>query len=111
MPDIKNSFIIGGGEVYREAFALECLFKIHRTLVHGEFSCDTFIPAELPPRMQRETQNEALNSIKEENGIRYEFQVFVNSQHTANRVTGCPRIFAVYTAHPVPRLLSTLFFK
>ncbi len=95
MPDIKTSFIIGGGEVYKEAFALDTLFKVHRTLVHGEFSCDTFIPAELPSHLQRDTQNDALNSIKEENGVRYEFQVFVNAQHPANRVAGIPHAFAL----------------
>ena len=88
MPDIKTCFVIGGGEVYREAFALDELFKIHRTLVHGQFECDTFIPFTPPAHMVHDTSNEPLNAIKEENGIRYEFQVFVNSRHLCKRTEG-----------------------
>ncbi len=93
MVDVKSLFIIGGGELYREAFAMDNLFKIHRTLVHGEFSCDTFIPAAPPSYMEHDTSNDPLNTIKEENGIRYEFQIFVNSRHPSSRLAGrhcCP---------------------
>jgi hypothetical protein len=93
MADIQKCFIIGGGEVYSQAFALDELCKVHRTLVHGDFACDTFIPATLPAHFVHDTANDPLNAIKEENGVKYEFQVFVSSRHPANRSPGLAASF------------------
>ena len=52
--DVEQCFIIGGGQVYKEAWHLERLSKVYRTLVHGSFECDAFIPADLPPSFERD---------------------------------------------------------
>eukprot|EP00960_Hanusia_phi_P077726 768733-Hanusia_phi.AAC.8 len=53
--DVSQCFVIGGGELYREAMSSDRLCKIFRTLVHGEFECDTFIPSEIPKDFVRDT--------------------------------------------------------
>ena len=52
--DVEQCFVIGGGQVYKEAWHLERLSKVYRTLVHGSFECDAFIPADLPPSFERD---------------------------------------------------------
>ena len=42
--DVAKCFVIGGGQIYKEALALPQCEKIYRTLVHGDFECDTFFP-------------------------------------------------------------------
>lgn len=42
VPSSENSFIIGGGEIYK--LALPFADKIELTRVHGEFEADTFFP-------------------------------------------------------------------
>uniref|UniRef100_A0A7S4K7R0 DHFR domain-containing protein n=1 Tax=Guillardia theta TaxID=55529 RepID=A0A7S4K7R0_GUITH len=74
--DISQCFVIGGGELYREAMNSDRLCKIFRTLVHGEFECDTFIPCEIPKGFIRDTESVPGN-VKEDKGIQYEFQIFV----------------------------------
>jgi dihydrofolate reductase/thymidylate synthase len=85
--DVARCFVIGGAAVYREALQLDCLSRVHRTLVHADFACDASIPAELPPHLVREPPAEA-NCIKEENGIRYEFQTFARAAGAAGGAAG-----------------------
>ncbi|KXZ51115.1 hypothetical protein GPECTOR_14g96 [Gonium pectorale] len=40
---VESVFIIGGGEVYKEALAHDDCAVIHLTLVEKEFECDTFL--------------------------------------------------------------------
>lgn len=53
--------------------------QIHRTFVHGTFECDTHIPSTIPAQFVRQSKGEPMNCIKEENGVKYEFQVFTRS--------------------------------
>jgi dihydrofolate reductase/thymidylate synthase len=41
--EIKKIFVIGGGEIYKEAFKHPLLDKIHISILESEFICDTFI--------------------------------------------------------------------
>ncbi|KAI8109843.1 hypothetical protein M9434_001122 [Picochlorum sp. BPE23] len=41
---LENVFVIGGGEVYKEALASPLLSAIHLTRVEGDVDCDTFMP-------------------------------------------------------------------
>jgi hypothetical protein len=43
--DVAKCFVIGGGQIYKEALELPECDKIYRTLVHGNFDCDTFFPS------------------------------------------------------------------
>jgi dihydrofolate reductase/thymidylate synthase len=41
----ENVYVIGGGELYKEAMVSPQLTAIHLTLVEGEVECDTFMPS------------------------------------------------------------------
>jgi len=73
--DVARCFIIGGAAVYAEALQMPRLSKVHRTLVHGVFECDAFVPATLPAHLTLDPPAEA-NAIKEEKEIKYEIQTF-----------------------------------
>ena len=49
---IDSVFVIGGGEIYRQAFEHPACAKVVLTRVKGHFSCDTFIPTDLPARFK-----------------------------------------------------------
>lgn len=40
----RTIFIIGGGQIYREALALDCVEEMFITHVQGTFGADTFFP-------------------------------------------------------------------
>lgn len=40
----RTVFIIGGGEIYKEIIALDCLDELYITHVEGNFGADTFFP-------------------------------------------------------------------
>lgn len=42
--DKKEIFIIGGGEIYRQAMAKNLVDKLYVTKVQGDFQADTFFP-------------------------------------------------------------------
>jgi dihydrofolate reductase len=42
--DIDKVFVIGGGQVYREALAHPACTEAYVTRVQGTFACDTFLP-------------------------------------------------------------------
>ncbi len=43
--DIDRVFVIGGGQVYRDALAHPLCTQAYVTRVKGNFACDTFLPA------------------------------------------------------------------
>lgn len=43
---INNIYIIGGSEIYNEAFKLNQLNCIHETVIHSKYDCDKFINLE-----------------------------------------------------------------
>jgi dihydrofolate reductase len=51
--DCERIFVLGGGEVYREAVELPGCRRIYLTRVLAQFDCDTFFPP-LPSRFRRE---------------------------------------------------------
>lgn len=40
----RTVFIIGGGEIYKESLALDCLDELYITHIEGSFGADTFFP-------------------------------------------------------------------
>jgi len=50
----ESSFIIGGGQIYKQA--LDVADKIELTRVHHEFDADTFFP-KIDPSVWKETAN------------------------------------------------------
>jgi dihydrofolate reductase len=43
-PDVEETFVIGGAEIYRRALAHEALRYVYLTRVEGSYGCDTRIP-------------------------------------------------------------------
>lgn len=41
---IERIFVIGGGQVYEQAFEHPQCTAIHMTRIHDDYTCDTFIP-------------------------------------------------------------------
>jgi dihydrofolate reductase len=54
--DVGRVFVIGGGQIYRQAVADRDLDAIHLTRVHATFDCDTFFP-DIPPGMTLAAQS------------------------------------------------------
>lgn len=80
---LENIFVIGGGQVYREAIeAPECAV-IHLTIIESDFACDTFFPRIDPKRF-------ALWSAaapRSDNDIRYHFLCY-----TARGIDGASQL-------------------
>jgi dihydrofolate reductase len=68
---IEHAFIIGGGELFRQAITMEECESMYLTELEGTFGCDTFFPP-LPPEFK------VINKSNEqtENGIRYHFVTY-----------------------------------
>lgn len=49
---IESVFVIGGGQVYREAVDLDSCTAIHITEVQAQFECDTYFPPISPERFR-----------------------------------------------------------
>lgn len=73
-PNYDNIFVIGGAQIYQEAFNHEHFIDLHLTQVHGDFGCDTFIDFD--------TTGMPLISSQEHNedGISYEINNFRNAR-------------------------------
>jgi dihydrofolate reductase len=41
----RTVFVIGGGEIYRQALALDCIDEMYISHVDHEFGADTFFPS------------------------------------------------------------------
>lgn len=80
---LENIFVIGGGQVYREAIeAPECAV-IHLTVIESDFDCDTFFP-EIDPKRFALWSAAAPQS---DSDIRYHFLCY-----TARSIDGPPQL-------------------
>jgi len=68
---IRNCFVIGGGELYREAIEHQCLGLLYVTEIQAAFYCDAYFP-EYRGRFKLESESR----MHEENGLNYCFKVF-----------------------------------
>jgi dihydrofolate reductase len=67
----ENCFVIGGGQVYRQALLIEQFDLIYATQIEGDFQCDTTLPDY--------RKNFALISqsqVHEESPYRYQFNLY-----------------------------------
>ena len=68
---IHHVFVIGGGDVYRQALMHERCSTLYVTRVHGKFACDTHFPQFSETfRLVTET------GVQQDNGIDYRFEVY-----------------------------------
>lgn len=73
---IENIWIVGGNSVYKEAMESPLCHKIYLTRVLAEYECDAFFP-ELTNNFQRIPNDPDIpEDIQEENGIKYQYQVY-----------------------------------
>lgn len=80
---LENIFVIGGGQVYKEAIlAPECAV-IHLTVIESDFECDTFLP-EIDPKRFALWSAAAPQS---DNNVRYHFLCY-----TARSIDGPPQL-------------------
>src|SRR3989338_2174120 len=68
---IEHIFIIGGGELFKQAITIPACRTIYLTEVEGIYHCDTFFPP-LPKEFRREHESEA----QDENGVRKKFATY-----------------------------------
>lgn len=87
LKDSNKTFIIGGASLYAEALQLQELKRILLTrIVDPDFDCDTFMP-ELGDEWQQSPHQDLSDwvgfpvpeGIQEENGVQYEFQMWVRN--------------------------------
>jgi dihydrofolate reductase len=65
-------FVMGGGQLYKEAIKHPYLHTVYRTLIHAHFNCDTFFP-ELGHGFTLVNETEKETSVS---GVGYQFQSF-----------------------------------
>lgn len=74
--NIENVFVIGGGEIFRAAIQDPACKHLYLTDIHADFDCDVFLPnyqQDFVPAPGAES------SVERDNGIEYEFKVFVRT--------------------------------
>lgn len=70
MIDVNKCFVIGGGQIYREAIVHPWCDYIHLTEVMGAYECDTFFPD-----YSDHYDTQSSSDVMEENGIQYRFHL------------------------------------
>jgi dihydrofolate reductase len=68
---VERIFLLGGGEIYKQAVAMRECRRIYLTRVEGTFDCDAFFP-EVPSDFQLIEKSER----HEDNGIGYRFLTY-----------------------------------
>jgi len=68
----ESVFIIGGGQIFDEVVKMPECQRIFMTKVYGDFNCDTFFPNIDESQFELTEESE----VKEENGTRFQFQIF-----------------------------------
>lgn len=88
-PNLYRNFIIGGASIYRDALALQfpAVDRILLTrILSPEFECDVFFPDFTTTGRWKQASHEDLEAwagfevakgIQDENGVQYEFQMWV----------------------------------
>ena len=70
-PGAGSTFVIGGGEIFREAINHPDLSSVYLTRVHATLECDTFFPA-IPARLKLVSQSD----LQREGAVTYGFWLF-----------------------------------
>lgn len=67
-PEVAGLFVVGGGEIFRQAFVHPRCGDVYLTRIDGDFGADTFAP--LPPELERVE----ILAEHEEAGVRYSIE-------------------------------------
>lgn len=77
---IENVWIVGGHSVYKEAMASPQCHRIYFTKVMASFDCDAFFPT-IPNGFKQISNDEDIpEEVQEENGIKYQYQIYEKVQ-------------------------------
>ena len=83
-PELEGLFVIGGSSVYELALTSPLCHRIYFTKVEADFECDTFLP-EFDTQVFRKVKDENVDGEeKEENDIRYNFEVYERKTEESN---------------------------
>ena len=74
---VEHIFVIGGGQVYKEAIAAPECAVIHFTLVESDFDCDTHFP----PIDPQQFSLWSAAAPRTDQGVRYQFLCYVAKSH------------------------------
>lgn len=73
---IENVWIVGGYSVYKEAIESSMCGRIYLTRILANFECDAFFP-QLGDNFKQVPNDEDMpTEIQEENGIKYQYQIY-----------------------------------
>ena len=72
MPNIENTFVIGGGKVFAEAIQHPSCAKIYITKLAQSFDCDTFFPQIDEAKFRLAQQDGKMT----DNGLEFEFLLY-----------------------------------
>ncbi len=73
---VHSIFIIGGGEIYRQALELNCCQTLYVTRIYGDFDCDTFFP---PISMEQFKEDAMLiedHAMQTEKDVKFQFKAY-----------------------------------
>ena len=76
-PDVDTTFVVGGAQIFTEAFAHPQLRYVYLTRVQGRFDCDTHIPDLDARGLVSSPWDGACEA--EENGVRYRIERLVRA--------------------------------
>jgi dihydrofolate reductase/thymidylate synthase len=71
---VDQAFVIGGARLYSEAIGHKQCRYLYVTRINADFECDRFFPA-ISEKQYRLQSNYSNNTI-EENGVKYQFQLY-----------------------------------
>lgn len=71
-PDVETTFVVGGAQIFREAFAHAGLRYVYLTRVAGRFHCDTHIPSLDAMGLRQVAWDGACTG--EDNGVQYRIE-------------------------------------
>lgn len=91
-PLVSRVFVMGGGQIYREALGRDEAKRVLLTSIEGDFECDTFFPLDPSSDAARDAgwtrrsaaawrawTGEELPQAQEEAGVKYEWQMWERS--------------------------------
>ena len=70
---IESVYVIGGGNVYKEAMQLPECESIYLTIIYKQVECDAFFPA-IPQEVF--VLDDSCSDKQEENGVAFEFRTY-----------------------------------
>ena len=71
---VDHIFVIGGGEVYRQALACASCRRVYLTRVHARFDCDTFLPP-----FESAFELSSRDGPHAEGDLRYSYEVWIRN--------------------------------